>query len=103
MLKPYNDSSPPVKGMKYTDLIDSLVFSNHTDLSGIDGDNFYSRDLNPSNRNITPRVNNYTSYDNDKVEVEVEVEVKLPTEVILEPSMFQDFSDRISYDITYSY
>lgn len=101
MLEPNNDSSRPVKGMKYTDSIDSLVFSNHTDLSGIDGDNFYSRDLNPSNRNITPRVNNYTSYNNDNDKVEVEV--KLPTKVILKPSMIQVFSDRISYDITYSY
>lgn len=101
MLKLYNDSSRPVKGMKYKDSIDSLVFSNHTDLSGIDGDNFYSRDLNPSNRNITPRVNNYTSYNNDNDKVEVEV--KLPTKVILKPSMIQVFSDRISYDITYSY
>lgn len=103
MLKPYDGSSPPVKGMKYEDSIDSLVFSNHTDLPGIDGDNFYSRDLNPSNRNITPRVNNYTSCDNDNDKVEVEVEVKLPTQVILKPSMIQVFSDRISYDVTYSY
>ena len=42
----YNDSSRPVKGMKYKDSIDSLVFSKHTDLSNIDGDNFYSREIN---------------------------------------------------------
>lgn len=40
-----NDSSP-VKGMKYKDSIDSLVFSKHVDLSNIDGDNFYSREIN---------------------------------------------------------
>ena len=101
MLEPNNDSSRPVKGIKYTDSLDSLVFSNHTDLSSIDGDNFYSRDLNPNNRNITPRVNDYTSCDDDNDKVEVEV--KLPTKVILKPSMIQVFSDRISYDITYSY
>ena len=102
MLKLYNDSSRPVKGMKYKDSLDSLVFSNHTDLSGIDGDNFYSRDLNTNNRNITLRVNNYTSYDDDDND-KVEVEVKLPTKVTLKPSIIQVFSDRISYDITYSY
>lgn len=42
----YNDSSRPVKGMKYKDSIDSLVFSKHSDLSNIDGDNFYSREIN---------------------------------------------------------
>lgn len=42
----YNDSSPPVKGMKYKDLIDSLAFNKHIDLSNIDGDNFYSREIN---------------------------------------------------------
>ena len=42
----YNDSSPPVKGMKYKDSIDSLVFNKHIDLSNIDGDNFYSREIN---------------------------------------------------------
>ena len=42
----YNDSSRPVKGMKYKDSIDSLVFSKHIDLSNIDGDNFYSREIN---------------------------------------------------------
>ena len=103
MLKPYNEYSPPVKGMTYKDTLDSLVYSNHTDLYGIDGDNFYSRDLNPNNRTITPRVNNYTSYDDYNDKIEVEVEVKLPTKVILEPSIIQDFSNRISYDITYSY
>lgn len=46
MLKPYNDSSRPVKGMKYKDSIDSLAFSKHIDLSNIDGDNFYSREIN---------------------------------------------------------
>lgn len=96
MSKPNNDSSRPVKGMKYKDSIDSLVFSNHNDLSGIDGDNFYSRDLNPGNRNITPRVNNYTSCDD-------EVEIILPTKITIKPSMIQVFNDRISYDVTYSY
>ena len=42
----YYDSSRPVKGMKYEDSMDSLVFSGHTDLSNIDGDNFYSREIN---------------------------------------------------------
>lgn len=42
----YNNSSRPVKGMKYKDSIDSLVFSKHIDLSNIDGDNFYSREIN---------------------------------------------------------
>lgn len=42
----YNDSSRPVKGMKYKDSIDSLAFSKHVDLSNIDGDNFYSREIN---------------------------------------------------------
>lgn len=42
----YNDSSRPVKGMKYKDSIDSLAFSKHIDLSNIDGDNFYSREIN---------------------------------------------------------
>ncbi len=96
MLEPDNDSSRPVKGMKYEDSIDSLVFTKHTDLSGIDGDNFYSRDLNPNNSNITPRVNNYATY-ND------EVEVKLPTKVTIKPSIIQVFSDRVSYDVTYNY
>lgn len=44
----YNDSSRPVKGMKYKDSIDSLSFSKHVDLSNIDGDNFYSREINES-------------------------------------------------------
>lgn len=44
----YNDSSRPVKGMKYKDSIDSLAFSKHIDLSNIDGDNFYSREINES-------------------------------------------------------
>ena len=96
MLEPDNDTSRPVKGMKYKDSIDSLVFTKHTDLSGIDGDNFYGRDLNPNNSNITPRVNNYATY-ND------EVEVKLPTKVTIKPSIIQVFSDRVSYDVTYSY
>lgn len=96
MLEPDNDSSRPVKGMKYEDSIDSLVFAKHTDLSGIDGDNFYSRDLNPNNSNITPRVNNYATY-ND------EVEVKLPTKITIKPSIIQVFSDRVSYDVTYDY
>lgn len=42
----YDDSSRPVKGMKYKDSIDSLAFSKHTNLSNIDGDNFYSREIN---------------------------------------------------------
>lgn len=42
----YNDSSHPVKGMKYKDSLDSLAFSKHVDLSNIDGDNFYSREIN---------------------------------------------------------
>ena len=42
----YNDSSRPVKGMKYKDSLDSLAFSKHIDLSNIDGDNFYSREIN---------------------------------------------------------
>jgi hypothetical protein len=41
-----NDSSRPVKGMKYKDSIDSLSFSKHVNLSNIDGDNFYSREIN---------------------------------------------------------
>lgn len=43
-----NSSSRPVKGMKYKDSIDSLAFSKHIDLSNIDGDNFYSREINES-------------------------------------------------------
>lgn len=42
----YNDSSRHVKGMKYKDSIDSLAFNKHIDLSNIDGDNFYSREIN---------------------------------------------------------
>lgn len=42
----YYDSSLPVKGMKYKDSLDSLVFSKHINLSNIDGDNFYSREIN---------------------------------------------------------
>lgn len=42
----YNNSSRPVKGMKYKDSIDSLAFNKHIDLSNIDGDNFYSREIN---------------------------------------------------------
>lgn len=42
----YNDSSRSVKGIKYKDSIDSLAFSKHVDLSNIDGDNFYSREIN---------------------------------------------------------
>ena len=42
----YNNSSPPVKGMKHKDPIDSLAFSKSVDLSNIDGDNFYSREIN---------------------------------------------------------
>lgn len=44
----YNDSSRPVKDMKYKDSIDSLSFNKHVDLSNIDGDNFYSREINES-------------------------------------------------------
>ena len=46
MIEPDNSSSRPVKGMKYKDSIDSLAFSKHIDLSNIDGDNFYSREIN---------------------------------------------------------
>lgn len=45
-LEPDNSSSRPVKGMKYKDSLDSLAFSKSVDLSNIDGDNFYSRELN---------------------------------------------------------
>lgn len=45
-LEPDNSSSLPVKGMKYKDSLDSLAFSKHIDLSNIDGDNFYSREIN---------------------------------------------------------
>lgn len=48
MVEPDNSSSHPVKGMKYKDSIDSLAFSKHIDLSNIDGDNFYSREINES-------------------------------------------------------
>lgn len=48
MVEPDNSSSRPVKGMKYKDSIDSLAFSKHIDLSNIDGDNFYSREINKS-------------------------------------------------------
>ena len=41
-----NSSSCSVKCMKYNDSIDSLAFSKHVDLSNIDGDNFYSREIN---------------------------------------------------------
>ena len=113
MLEPDNDSSRPVKGIEYKDSFDSLVFSNHTDLSNIDGDNFYSRDIDDdlfyyvsngvpridTHRDIKSRVNNYANYNND-----VEVEVKLPTKVTIKPSVIQSFYDnKISYDITYSY
>ena len=96
MLEPDNGVHPPVKGVYSNDKLDSIVFTKHIDLSSIDGDNFYSRDLNPNNSNITPRVNNYATC-ND------EVEVKLPTKVIIKPSIIQVFSDRVSYDVTYSY
>lgn len=46
MVEPDNISNRPVKGMKYNDSIDSLAFSKHVDLSNIDGDNFYSREIN---------------------------------------------------------
>lgn len=46
IVEPDNSSSRPVKGMKYKDSIDSLAFSKHVDLSNIDGDNFYSREIN---------------------------------------------------------
>lgn len=46
MVEPDNSSSRPVKGMKYKDSLDSLSFSKHVDLSNIDGDNFYSREIN---------------------------------------------------------
>lgn len=44
--EPDNDYSRPVKGMKYKDSLDSLAFSKSVDLSNIDGDNFYSREIN---------------------------------------------------------
>lgn len=46
MIEPDNSSSRPVKGMKYKDSLDSLAFSKSVDLSNIDGDNFYSREIN---------------------------------------------------------
>lgn len=46
MVEPYNSSSRPVKDMKYEDSLDSLAFSKHIDLSNIDGDNFYGREIN---------------------------------------------------------
>ena len=46
MLESDNGSSRPVKGIKYKDSIDSLAFSKHVDLSNIDGDNFYNREIN---------------------------------------------------------
>lgn len=46
ILEPDNGSSRPVKGMKYKDSLDSLAFSKSVDLSNIDGDNFYSREIN---------------------------------------------------------
>lgn len=46
ILEPDNNSSPPVKGIEYKDPIDSLSVSKHIDLSNIDGDNFYSREIN---------------------------------------------------------
>lgn len=48
MVEPDNSSSRPVKDMKYKDSLDSLAFSKHIDLSNIDGDNFYSREINES-------------------------------------------------------
>ena len=46
IVEPDNSSSCSVKCMKYNDSIDSLAFSKHVDLSNIDGDNFYSREIN---------------------------------------------------------
>lgn len=46
MVEPDNSYSPPVKGIKYKDALDTLVFSKHIDLSNIDGDNFYGREIN---------------------------------------------------------
>lgn len=46
MVEPDNSSIRPVKDMKYKDSLDSLSFSKHVDLSNIDGDNFYSREIN---------------------------------------------------------
>ena len=48
IVEPDNSSSRPVKGMKYKDSLDSLSFSKYIDLSNIDGDNFYSREINES-------------------------------------------------------
>ena len=46
MVEPDNNSSHPVKGMKYKDSLDSLAFNKSVDLSNIDGNNFYSREIN---------------------------------------------------------
>lgn len=46
IVEPDNSSSCSIKCMKYEDSIDSLVFTKHTDLSNIDGDNFYDREIN---------------------------------------------------------
>ncbi len=46
MVEPDNSSSRPVKGMKYKDSLDSLAFNKSVDLSNIDGNNFYSREIN---------------------------------------------------------
>lgn len=65
MLEPDNGVHPPVKGVYSYDKLDSIVVTKHVDLSSIDGDNFYSRDLNPGNRNITPNVISYPIRHND--------------------------------------
>lgn len=46
MVEPNNSSSRPVKDMKYKDSLDSLAFNKSVDLSNIDGNNFYSREIN---------------------------------------------------------
>ena len=46
MVEPDNSSSRPVKDMKYKDSLDSLAFNKSVDLSNIDGNNFYSREIN---------------------------------------------------------
>lgn len=43
---PDNSYSRPVKNMKYKNSLDSLAFNKSVDLSNIDGDNFYSREIN---------------------------------------------------------
>lgn len=46
MVEPDNSSRRPVKGMKYKDSLDSLAFNKSVDLSNIDGNTFYGREIN---------------------------------------------------------